>query len=65
MIKLDLEINGVAEFLWQHIVADLNDLQRGQGRSGDDIILLAHSIITKIMNTHGPGTVKFACFSKL
>ena len=55
LIKPMMEAPNVPQFLWDHIDADLNNLQRVFGCSIDDVFILMHSIINSMMITHNPG----------
>lgn len=57
VIKPDVEAQQIPDFLWGHVNADLNNLQRVLGCSIDDIFILMHSIINNIMITHNQGKV--------
>ena len=47
----------IPEFLWQHILTDLNDLQRGMGKSIDDIFVLLHATLDRMTKTQDKGRV--------
>ena len=57
VIKPDVEAQQIPDFLWGHVNADLNTLQRVLGCSIDDVFILVHSIINNIMITHNQGKV--------
>ncbi|XP_060586335.1 E3 ubiquitin-protein ligase rnf213-alpha-like [Ruditapes philippinarum] len=56
LIRPDIDVNNVVEFLWAHINLDIDDLQRTLGRSIDDALLLMHTIVNQIMRIHNDGT---------
>lgn len=55
LIKPDIEVNQVEEFVWAHIQLDVDDLHRALGRSVDDVLLLMHTVIDSIMRNHHDG----------
>ena len=62
LIKPDIDINGVEEFLWAHIQQDIDDIHRALGRSVDDVLLLMHTIVDHILRVHNEGDI-FITFS--
>ncbi|XP_053396339.1 E3 ubiquitin-protein ligase rnf213-alpha-like isoform X2 [Mercenaria mercenaria] len=65
LIKPDIEINSVAQYLWAHLNLDLEDLQRALGRSIDDVLLLMHTIVDNVMKIHNAGEQVTAEVSQL
>ena len=57
VIKPDVQAQQISDFLWGHVNADLNTLQRVLGCSIDDVFILMQSIINNIMITHNKGKV--------
>ncbi|XP_053396009.1 E3 ubiquitin-protein ligase rnf213-alpha-like [Mercenaria mercenaria] len=60
LIKPDIAINDVEEFLWAHIQQDVDDIHRTLGRSVDDVLLLMHTTVDHIMRAHNEGTEVFS-----
>ncbi|XP_053396342.1 E3 ubiquitin-protein ligase rnf213-alpha-like isoform X2 [Mercenaria mercenaria] len=55
LIKPDIDMNDVVNFLWSHINLDIDDLHRTLGRSIDDVLLLMHTIVDHVLKMHNDG----------
>ncbi|XP_052808691.1 E3 ubiquitin-protein ligase rnf213-alpha-like isoform X2 [Mya arenaria] len=55
MVRPNIEEGNIREFFLEHIENNIVDLQRGLGRSVDDVLLLMHCVIQNIMVKHNEG----------
>ncbi|XP_052807608.1 E3 ubiquitin-protein ligase rnf213-alpha-like isoform X3 [Mya arenaria] len=55
IVRSDIEEDNIRQFSWEHIEANIHDLQRALGRSVDDVLVLLHYVIKNIMVKHSQG----------
>lgn len=55
LIKPDILPDNVRNYLWRHIVQDIDDLRQAVSRSTDDVFLAMHIIVNGILNSRIQG----------
>lgn len=52
IISPEIDIDQVENFLWAHILKDTEVIRQAIQRSEDDVLLLMHTLLIKMMNNH-------------
>lgn len=55
LIKPNVMENQVEEFVWNHIIRDVDDMHISLGVSVDDVMLLMHAVVNNIFRMHNEG----------